>query len=53
MCFGQEEKERVVLCENEEEWKALYRGGWGIKFRPCRVGLGGKLILNFEGRWSL
>ena len=25
--FGQEEEERVVLCENEEEWRAIYREG--------------------------
>ena len=53
VCFGQDEKERVVLCENEEEWKALYREGRGVKVRPFRVGLGGKLVLNFGGRWGL
>ena len=32
MCFGQEEEERVVLCENEEEWRAIYREGRGVRF---------------------
>ena len=53
LCFGQKEEERVVLCENEEEWRGLYSGGRGVKVRPYGVGLGGKVILNFEGRWGL
>ena len=30
--FGQEGEERVVLCEFEEEWRALYREGRGVRF---------------------
>ena len=30
LCFGQEGEERVVLCENEEEWRGLYGGGRGV-----------------------
>ena len=30
--FGQEGEERVVLCENEEEWRAIYREGRGVRF---------------------
>ena len=51
--FRPRREERVVLCENEEEWKDLYREGRGVKVRPYGVGLGGKVILNFEGRWGL
>ena len=32
--FGQEGDERVVLCENEEEFRGLYSGGRGVKVRP-------------------
>ena len=51
--FRPRREERVVLCENEEEWRVIYRDGRGVKVRTFRVGLGGKLVLNFEGRWSL
>ena len=36
MCFGQEGEERVVLCENEEEWRVIYREGRGGKFGHLR-----------------
>ena len=41
---GQGEEEMVVLCENEEGMRGLYRSGEGVKFRPLGLGLGGKRI---------
>ena len=44
-------EERVVLCENEEEWKALYREGRGLRFGHMGR-FGWEIDLNFEGRWG-
>ena len=42
--FGQGEEERVVLCENEEGMRGLYRSGGRFRVRPLWLGLGGKRI---------
>ena len=42
--FGQGEEERVVLCENEEGMRGLYRSGEGLGFGHLGLGLGGKLF---------
>ena len=52
MWFGQEGC-RGVCCVNLMKNGGLYIGKGGGKVSAILVGLGGKLVLNFEGRWSL
>ena len=42
-----------MLCENEVEWKGIYRERGEGRFGHFRVGLGGKMFLKFDGRWGL
>ena len=42
--FGQGEEERVVLCENEEGMRGLYRSVGRVRVRPLGLGLGGKIV---------
>ena len=52
LCFGQEEK-RGLCCVKMRKNGRLYIGKGGGKVSAIWVGLGGKLVLNFEGRWGL
>ena len=42
--FGQGGEKRVVLCENEEGVRGLYRSGEGFRVWPLGLGLGGKRV---------